>query len=356
MIRPARANRDSKSAPAHRSPTRRHDSAPAESIQEVEAKVKAASGWLDPLSAEISRVIVGQQYLVDRLLVSLLTGGHTLLEGLPGLAKTLSVKTLAATTHGSFKRLQFTPDMLPADVIGTLIYSPKDAEFQTRMGPIFANFVLADEINRAPAKVQSALLEAMAEGQVTIGDVTHALPSPFLVLATQNPVDQEGTYSLPEAQLDRFLLKLHIEYPSRDEEREILDAMASIRAEPSPRAVVELETILSTRDVIDEIYIDGRVRDYIVSIILATRDPAQVGLDIGPYIRFGASPRGTIGLTRAARAWAFLCGRAYVSPADVKAMAADVLRHRIGLTYEGIAHGVTTDDVVETVLGAVPTP
>jgi len=335
---------------------RGYEGAPDRPQRDIEARVSAVSSWLEPLTAEMSRIIVGQQYLVDRLLVSLLTGGHALLEGLPGLAKTLSVKTLATSTHGSFKRIQFTPDMLPADIVGTLVYSPKDADFHTRRGPVFANFVLADEINRAPAKVQSALLEAMHERQVTIGDETHPLPRPFLVLATQNPVDQEGTYSLPEAQLDRFLLKLDIGYPTPEEERQILDAMASTREQPTAQPVIELDTIEQAREVVDEIYVDDRVRDYIVNIVLATREPERFDLDIGPYIRFGASPRGTLGLTQAAKAWALLCGRSYVSPADVKAMAPDVLRHRIGLTYEGIAQDVTSDDIVDAVLNAVPTP
>ena len=323
---------------------------------ELDQQVQAVHGWLAPLTDEMGRVIVGQDYLVDRLLVSLLTGGHTLLEGLPGLAKTLSVKTLATATHGSFKRIQFTPDMLPADIVGTLIYSPKDSEFHTRRGPVFANFVLADEINRAPAKVQSALLEAMQERQVTIGDETHPLPRPFLVLATQNPVEQEGTYTLPEAQLDRFLFKLSVDYPTQEEERRILDAMDATSRAPSARPVVELQQILDAREVVDAIYVDDRVRDYIVALVQATRDPSSAGLDLGPYIRFGASPRGTLGLIRAARAWALMNGRSYVTPSDVKAIAHDVLRHRIGLTYEGVAQGVSTDDIVDACLGAVPTP
>jgi len=323
---------------------------------ELDQRVRQVHDWLGPLTDEMGRGIVGQDYLVDRLLVSLLTGGHALLEGLPGLAKTLSVKTLATATHGSFKRIQFTPDMLPADIVGTLIYSPKDAEFHTRQGPVFANFVLADEINRAPAKVQSALLEAMQEQQVTIGEDTHPLPRPFLVLATQNPVEQEGTYTLPEAQLDRFLFKLSVDYPTPQEERQILDAMDATTRSPSAQPVVELDQILEARQVVDDIYVDDRVRDYIVDLVQCTREPSAFGLDVGPYIRFGASPRGTLGLIRAARAWALMNGRAYVTPSDVKAIAHDVLRHRIGLTYEGVAQGVSTDDIVDACLGAVPTP
>ncbi len=323
---------------------------------ETERRAQEVMAWLSPLIDEMSSIIVGQDYLVDRLIVSLLTGGHALLEGLPGLAKTLSVKTLATATHGSFKRIQFTPDMLPADIVGTLIYSPKDAAFHTRKGPVFANFVLADEINRAPAKVQSALLEAMQERQVTIGDTTHPLPEPFLVLATQNPVEQEGTYTLPEAQLDRFLFKLSVGYPTPEEERQILDAMDATTRTPQARPVAEMEQILEAREVVDAIYVDDRVRDYLVQLVHCTREPEAFGLDIQPYVRFGASPRGTLGLIRAARAWALMSGRTYVTPADVKAIVHDVLRHRIGLTYEGVAQGLTTDDLIDACLGAVPTP
>lgn len=323
---------------------------------ETEAEIQRVRSTLQPLLDEMGRIIVGQQGLVDRLVVSLLTGGHVLLEGLPGLAKTLTVKTLAGATHGTFKRLQFTPDMLPADIVGTLVYSPQDSQFHTRRGPVFANFVLADEVNRAPAKVQSALLEAMEERQVTIGDESHGLPNPFLVLATQNPVDQEGTYALPEAQLDRFLMKLHVGYPSATDEREILDRMASSVGQPQAQPVIDLEAIEWARDIVDNVYMDDRIRDYIVDLIQCTRDPEAYGIELGSCIRFGASPRGTIGLTRAAKAWAALSGRAYVSPGDVRALAPDVLRHRIGLTYEGIAQGLTADEVVATVLATVPTP
>ncbi|MCB9671930.1 MAG: MoxR family ATPase [Alphaproteobacteria bacterium] len=342
--------------PLHALRSRTFEGAPSRPAPEIERRVEEVHGWLKPLTEEVGRVVVGQDHLVARLLVSLLTGGHALLEGLPGLAKTLAVKTLSQATHGSFKRVQFTPDMLPADIVGTLVYDPSDATFHTRRGPIFANFVLADEINRAPAKVQSALLEAMEERQVTIGDTSHPLPAPFLVLATQNPVDQEGTYALPEAQLDRFLLKLRVTYPERLEERLILDTMGDTTTRPTVKPVVDLADILAAREVVDAVYVDDRVRDYIVDIVAATRKPGDFGMDTGPWVRFGASPRGTLGLFRAARAWALLCGRSYVSPTDVKMVAHDVLRHRIGLTYEGVAEGLSTDDIVDACLHAVPTP
>ncbi|MEO6950859.1 MAG: MoxR family ATPase [Polyangia bacterium] len=329
----------------------------AGNVGEAHEAVTRAAAWVHPLQTEMARVIVGQRALVDRLLVGLLTGGHILLEGVPGLAKTLALKTLAETIHGAvFRRLQFTPDMLPADIVGTMIYNPHEGSFQTKHGPIFANLVLADEINRAPAKVQSALLEAMQERQVTLGEQSYMLPDPFLVLATQNPIEQEGTYPLPEAQLDRFLLKVVVGYPSRAEERAILDAMAT--SEPSLRVdpVVDIAHLSEARRVVNRIYVDDKIRDYIVDIVSATRQPELYKVPIADYVRYGASPRATIGLTLASRAWAFVQGRGYVTPADVKALAPDVLRHRIGLTYEAEAEGITADDVVGRILNALPSP
>ncbi len=326
-------------------------------VQELQREVQAAAGWVPTLQTEMARVVIGQRYLVDRLIVGLLTNGHLLLEGVPGLAKTLAPKTLAATLAGArFRRLQFTPDMLPADIVGTMIYNPHEGSFQTKHGPIFSNLVLADEINRAPAKVQSALLEAMQERQVTLGEETFLLPEPFLVMATQNPIEQEGTYPLPEAQVDRFLLKLVIGYPTRAEERAILDAMAT--SEPNLRVdpVVSLEELRRARSLVNRIYVDDKIRDYIVDIVSATRTPGEYQLALGDYLLFGASPRATISLTLAARAWAFMHGRGYVIPSDVKTLAADVLRHRIGLTYEAEAENVQADDVVAKILAALPSP
>jgi MoxR-like ATPase len=308
------------------------------------------------LQQEIGRVIVGQRYLVERLLVGILTNGHLLIEGVPGLAKTLSLKTLAGAIEARFQRLQFTPDMLPADIVGTLIYKPRDGGFVTKRGPVFSNLVLADEINRAPAKVQSALLEAMQERQVTLGDQTHPLPDPFLVMATQNPIEQEGTYPLPEAQVDRFMLKLVIGYPNRTEERAILDAMASSEPALGVRPVVTLTEIAEARRVVNRVYVDDRVRDYVVDLIGATRNPKSYGIPIGQYIQYGASPRATINLTLASRAWAFLQGRGYVTPLDVKSLAHDVLRHRVAVTYEAEAEGVTADQLVQRILEALPVP
>jgi len=328
----------------------------AADVAAIQAAVKHAAGWVEPLRAEIGRVVVGQHALVDRLMVALLTGGHVLLEGVPGLAKTLALKTLAQAVSAGFQRIQFTPDMLPADIVGTLIYNPRDGRFETKRGPIFANLILADEINRAPAKVQSALLEAMQERQVTLGDETHALPAPFLVMATQNPVEQEGTYPLPEAQVDRFLLKVVVTYPSPDEELAILDAMATTSPRLGVDAVLSIEQLLEARRVVDAIYVDEKVRRYIVSLVVATRDPAAFGLDLAPLIRFGASPRATIALTLCAKAWAFLHGRGYVTPQDVKAIAADVLRHRIAITYEAEAERVDADQIVARILDQVAIP
>ncbi len=316
----------------------------------------SAGTWVPRLRAEVARVVVGQQYLVDRLLVGLLANGHVLLEGVPGLAKTLSVRTLARAVTAEFSRIQFTPDLLPADIVGTLIYDPKTGAYSAKKGPVFANFVLADEINRAPAKVQSALLEAMQERQVTLGGETHALPAPFLVLATQNPIDQEGTYPLPEAQVDRFMLKLNVGYPTREEERRILDAMATTAPKLDVEPVVTTAEILEARRAVDAVRVADAVRDYVVSLVLATRGQQPGGPDLGRFVQFGASPRATISLTLASKAWAFLQGRDHVTPQDVKDVAPDVLRHRLILTYEADAEGVGADEVVRRVLDAVPVP
>jgi len=318
--------------------------------------VQAAATWIHTLRGEIAKVIVGQEPLLDRLLVGLLANGHVLLEGVPGLAKTLSVRMLAAAVQASFHRIQFTPDLLPADIIGTLIYSPQDGKYHATRGPVFANFVLADEINRAPAKVQSALLEAMQERQVTIGGETMPLPSPFLVLATENPIDQEGTYPLPEAQVDRFMFKVLLDYPAFGEERKILDRMAFTAPEMLVKPVVTLEEIQRTRRLVDQIHVDDKVRDYVVHVVFATRKPDEYKLDLRHFIQFGASPRATINLTLAAKAWALLQGRAYVTPEDVKSIGADVLRHRLILTYEAEAQSVTTDAIISKVFHAVPVP
>ena len=318
--------------------------------------VTANSTWIRPLREEMARVIVGQKHLVDRLLIALLTNGHVLLEGVPGLAKTLALKTLSSCISVRFKRLQFTPDMLPADIVGTMIYNPQDGAFRTKQGPIFSNLILADEINRAPAKVQSALLEAMQERQVTIGDETYPLPSPFLVLATQNPLEQEGTYPLPEAQIDRFMMKVIVDYPTRVEERSILDAMATTEPMVVPRTVVTASEIVDARHVVNMLFVDDKVRDYIVDIVLATRPPIAAGLNLNGYVQNGASPRATIALTLAARAMAFLNGRHFVTPQDVKTVAMDVLRHRVSVTYEAEAENVTSENVVEKILNTLPVP
>lgn len=326
-------------------------------ITVINEKVKEESSFLVPLRAELEKNIIGQKYLLDRLLIGLLANGHVLLEGVPGLAKTLSVKTLAAAIHTQFHRIQFTPDLLPADLIGTMVYNPKTGDFTTRKGPVFANIILADEINRAPAKVQSALLEAMQERQVTIGQETFALPDPFLVLATQNPVEQEGTYPLPEAQVDRFMLKLKIQYPSKEEELKILDANAKTSVAFDIHPVVEADAIIRARQTIDEIYLDDKIKDYILSIVFATRDPAAYGVGmLVDHIRYGASPRATLYLTLAARAHAFLQGRGYVTPQDVKSIAPDVLRHRIIPSFEAEAEEMTSDDIVATLLNELPVP
>ncbi|MBI1809092.1 MAG: MoxR family ATPase [Gemmatimonadetes bacterium] len=306
--------------------------------------------------AQVARRVVGQDAMVERLLVSLLTGGHVLLEGVPGLAKTLTVRTLAETVRTTFSRIQFTPDLLPADVVGTQVYDQSTGHFSVKQGPIFANIVLADEINRAPAKVQAALLEAMQEHQVTIGGTTFRLEEPFLVLATQNPIEQEGTYPLPEAQVDRFMLKLRVGYPTREEEKEIMRRMAGGDA-IAVEAVATPEELMAARKHVAHLFLDERIVDYIVDLVSATRDPGSAGLaDCVSLIEYGASPRATIALAQAARAHAFLRGREFVSPDDVKAMAPDVLRHRVLLTYEAEAESVTSDQVIARVLGAVPSP
>jgi MoxR-like ATPase len=326
------------------------------SLSAVNDRVREASAFAYRLREEVGTVIVGQRYLVDRLLVGLLAGGHVLLEGVPGLAKTLAVKTIAQAIQASFRRIQFTPDLLPADLIGTLVYNPRDGVFTTKKGPIFAQIILADEINRAPAKVQSALLEAMQEHQVTISDETHPLPEPFLVLATQNPIEQEGTYPLPEAQVDRFMLKLRVTYPSREEERQILDRMAVTRSDLTVRPVVTPAEILAARELVDDIYVDDKIKDYIVTLVLATRDPAAHGLALAPLIQYGASPRATLALTLASKANAFLNGRGYVTPQDVKTIGPDVLRHRVIVSYEAEAEEVDADELVRRVFDGVPVP
>ena len=325
-------------------------------ITAINEEVQQAGAFLRSLNQEMGKVIIGQKYLVDRLIVGLLANGHLLLEGVPGLAKTLAVKSLAACCQVKFSRLQFTPDMLPADVIGTQIYNPQSGGFTTRRGPVFANLVLADEINRAPAKVQSALLEAMQEKQVTIGDQTFKLEEPFLVLATQNPIEQEGTYPLPEAQVDRFMLKLKIGYPTRAEERQILEVMAKTTGTPTASAVVDPKDILKAREVINDIYVDDKVKDYIVDLVCATRDPDHYKIAVKDFIQLGASPRATISLTLAAKAYAFLKGRGYVTPQDVKSIGMDVLRHRVAITYEAEAEEKTSEIVIQKIFDELPVP
>jgi len=325
-------------------------------VQQINEKVAAETALLGRIREEIAGVIVGQRELVDRLLLALLSNQHVLIEGVPGLAKTLSVTTLAGAIQASFQRIQFTPDLLPADLIGTLIYSPKDGEFSTKKGPVFANIVLADEINRAPAKVQSALLEAMQERQVTIGDQTYPLPDPFLVLATQNPIDQEGTYPLPEAQVDRFMLKAKVEYPTKEQELEILRRMAKSTPDLDVEALIQPADIVRLRQLADEIYVDPKVEEYIVNLVEATRNPKEYRLDIADLIRYGASPRATIFLALAAKAHALLAGRGYVTPQDVKLIAMDVLRHRLIVTYEAEAEEKSAEDLVRQILDAVEVP
>ena len=326
------------------------------STEALTEEVKTAGTWVSAVQNEISRVVVGQKYLVDRLLIGLLANGHVLLEGVPGLAKTLTVRTLAGCIQTGFRRLQFTPDLLPADIVGTLIYNPRDGDFRPKLGPIFSNLILADEINRAPAKVQSALLEAMQERQVTIGEQSYLLPDPFLVLATQNPLEQEGTYQLPEAQLDRFMLKLNVDYPSKTEERQILDLMGTSAPNFSVQGVATPEMIIRSRDVVNRIFIDDRVKDYIVDLIWATRRPGDYQLGMDGLVRYGASPRATIYLTLAARAHAFIEGRGYVTPHDVKSIGPDVLRHRIIVSYEAEAEEGTSDTIVQRIFAGLPVP
>jgi MoxR-like ATPase len=329
---------------------------PTTNTAELTERVRAAGAWTTAVKTEMKRVVVGQDALVERLLVGLLTNGHILLEGVPGLAKTLTIKALAGTLNARFARFQFTPDLLPADLLGTLIFNPGENEFKPKLGPIFANLILADEINRSPAKVQSALLEAMQEHQVTIGDKTYPLPDPFLVLATQNPIDQEGTYQLPEAQLDRFLLKVKVGYPTREEERRVLDMMATSAPKLNTSPIVSPAQIVESRNLVNEIYVDPAVKDYIVELVFATREPGAISADLAPLIRCGASPRGTINLTLAAKALAFLRGRGFATPQDVKDLAEDILRHRILLTYEAEAEGVTAEQIIDQILVGVPVP
>ncbi len=323
---------------------------------ELTERVRRFGEWAPRVREEMHRVLVGQEHLIDGLLLGLLTNGHVLLEGVPGLAKTLAIKALSGCLDASFSRIQFTPDLLPSDLVGTLIYNQRDGSFAPRLGPVFANLVLADEINRSPAKVQSALLEAMQERQVTIGEVAHPLPDPFLVMATQNPIEQEGTYQLPEAQLDRFLLKVVVNYPAREEERRILELMSTSMPDLETRPVVATERIRESRKLVNEIFIDDVVKDYIVDLVHLSRDAAAISEEHTHLIRCGASPRGTIYLALAARAKAFLEGRGYVTPQDVKDVAPEVLRHRILLTYEAEAEQVSTDSIVSDLLRRVPVP
>jgi MoxR-like ATPase len=325
-------------------------------VRVINELVHKQSAFVEKLNSEVAKVIVGQKAMIERILIGMLTGGHILLEGVPGLAKTLTVKTLADTLAMKFQRIQFTPDLLPADIVGTVIYNQAKGEFISKQGPVFANLVLADEINRAPAKVQSALLEAMQERQVTIGDTTHKLPDPFLVMATQNPIEQEGTYALPEAQLDRFMLMIKVGYPSKEEERAIMDRMTSPMKAVAERACSAQE-IAEARSVVQEVYIDEKIRDYIVNIVHATREPKAYGLaDLSDFIAFGASPRASIYLNMAARAHAFLRHRGYVTPEDIKAIGVDVLRHRVILTYEAEAEEITTETVVKKLFERVEVP
>lgn len=328
----------------------------ASDVKQITEKVKQESDFVNTLMYEVGKVIVGQKYLVERLLIGILSNGHVLLEGVPGLAKTMSVMTLAKAMQAGFQRIQFTPDLLPADLIGTLIYNPKSGDFSVRRGPIFTNIVLADEINRAPAKVQSALLEAMQERQVTIGDQTFTLDDPFLVLATQNPIEHEGTYPLPEAQVDRFMFKLHITYPDKKEEREIMERMALTKNNFQINPVITPKDILRLRALVDEIYIDEKIKDYIIDIVFASRDPKAYNLELEEFIEYGASPRATIYLTLAAKAHAFIKGRGFVTPQDVKSIGMDVLRHRIIATYEAEAEEISPEDIVQKIFDNVEVP
>lgn len=329
----------------------------AEDIKLLNEKIQQASVFIDRLRVELTKVVVGQLYMVDRLVIGLLSNGHILLEGVPGLAKTLTIKSLAQAIQAKFHRIQFTPDLLPADVIGTMIFNQRSNEFVIRKGPIFANFILADEINRAPAKVQSALLEAMQERQVTIGDETHRLEEPFLVLATQNPIEQEGTYNLPEAQVDRFMLKVIVGYPSKTEEQMIIRQQVQGDELPLIRPVVSTAEILEARHLVRQVYMDEKIEQYIIDIVFATRHPQQYGLSkLQPLISYGGSPRASINLALAAKAHAFMHKRGYVLPDDIKAIAQDVLRHRIGLTYEAEAENVTTEGIIDDILNVISVP
>jgi MoxR-like ATPase len=332
------------------------DPASALDIAAAAARIAEEGQFARDLMQAMEQVIVGQRYMLERLLVGLLANGHVLLEGVPGIAKTLAVTSLAQALHARYRRIQFTPDLLPADLIGTLIYQPQSGEFRVRKGPVFANLLLADEINRAPAKVQSALLEAMQENQVTIGDESFALPQPFLVLATQNPLEHEGTYPLPEAQVDRFMLKLSITYPNRAEELEILERMARTAPLRPIAPVADAAQVLRARQIVDRIYVDDKIKQYIVDIVFATRRPQDIGLDLASYIDYGASPRASIYLALAGKAYAFLQGRGYVTPQDIKSIGMDVLRHRILTTYEAEAAGVTAEDLITQVFDHLPVP
>jgi len=327
-----------------------------ESVQAIHDAVQRASAWVQPMRREMGRVIVGQEGMVERLLVALLANGHVLLEGVPGLAKTLALKTLASAIQADFRRIQFTPDMLPADILGTEMFDPRALRFEVKKGPVFANLILADEINRAPAKVQSALLEAMQERQVTLGHETFPLGDPFLVLATQNPIEQEGTYPLPEAQLDRFMMKVVVSFPSLSEERMILEVADRGGEAPPATPVVCVDHIIEARKVTQSIHVDEKVKDYMVALVYATREPMGFGLDLDAHIRHGASPRATLSLLAASRALAFLGGRGYVTPQDVKTIAMDVLRHRVAVTYEAEAAGFTSEDIVRRILDTVAVP
>ncbi|WP_027420691.1 AAA family ATPase [Crocinitomix catalasitica] len=327
------------------------------SIEEINQKIQQESSFLDLMNFEINKVIIGQRYMIDRLMIGLLANGHVLLEGVPGLAKTLAIKTLSDTIGGKFNRVQFTPDLLPADIVGTMIYNQKTEEFSVKKGPVFANFLLADEINRAPAKVQSALLEAMQERNVTLGQTTYELPKPFLVLATQNPVEQEGTYTLPEAQVDRFMLKVYLDYPTKEEEKLIVRHNISSAGFPKVKPVVSVEQILRAKELVKEIYLDEKIEQYIIDLVFATRNPAEYGLkDLEHLISFGASPRASINLALAAKAYAFINKRGFVIPEDVRAICPDVLRHRIGLTYEAEAEDISQADIVKKIMDFVEVP
>jgi ATPase, moxR family len=326
-------------------------------IRELNEQIEAQTGFVTDLETGMSKVIVGQKYLIRSLLVGLLSNGHVLLEGAPGLAKTLAIKTLAKLIEGNFSRIQFTPDLLPSDVIGTLIYSQREERFETKKGPVFANFVLADEINRAPAKVQSALLEAMQEHQVTIGETSYSLPDPFLVLATQNPIEQEGTYELPEAQVDRFMLKALVDYPTLEEEKTIVRSHLRADYSEEVHSVIDVKGIIKAREVVKQVYVDERIEQYVADIVMATRNPENYGLaDLKKYINFGGSPRASINLALAARTTAFLKRRGYVVPEDVREIVHDVLRHRIGLTYEAEAEEMTADSIVKAIIDKVEVP